>query len=55
MYVRKETIDEHFKKKKVGVGRGRAITDEQFKNKKVGLGHGQFVKKIRYSVYADSW
>ena len=36
-YVKKKTIDEHFK------------------NKKVGVGCGRFVKKIKDSVYVESW
>ena len=39
MYVKKETIDEHFK----GVGKTN------------GTGRGWFIKKTRDSVYAEAW
>ena len=39
MYVKKETIDEHFK----GFGKTN------------GTGRGRFIKKIRDSVYAEAW
>ena len=39
MYVKKETIDEHFK----NVGKVN------------GTGRGRFIKKIRDSLYAESW